>query len=50
MLDYRLHYARMATEDRLEETARQRAALRGTVRRVYRLARAPRGGRSAERR
>ncbi len=50
MLDYRLHYAVMATEDRLRPTRQPVIAPRRGARRVFRLAGGRDDSRSATRR
>jgi hypothetical protein len=49
MLDYRLHYAILATEERLQAAARDRSARRVIPTRVVRLATSRRDDRAARR-
>lgn len=49
MLDYRLHYAIMVTEDRLRDAARGRVARKPVSKRVVHNADEHRGDRSARR-
>ena len=50
MLDYRIHYAIMATEDRIRDAARGRLASRAPAKRVVNPTDERRDGRSTTRR
>jgi hypothetical protein len=49
MLDYRLHYAVMAAEDRLRLNRYQRSVQNRGVRRIFRIGESRQGARGAER-